>query len=46
MKIITDYSAWIFLHSESQVTGVRSAAQGVIIHPAERVMFTKAWLRR
>jgi len=46
MKIITDDAAWIFLHSESQVTGVRSAAQGVIIHPAERVMFTRAWLRR
>ncbi len=46
MRIITDDAAWLFLHSESQVTGVRSAAQGVIIHPAERVMFTRAWLRR
>ncbi|MGH2403966.1 MAG: glutathione ABC transporter substrate-binding protein [bacterium] len=46
MKIIMDDAAWIFLHSESQVTGIRSVAQGVIVHPAERVMFTRAWLRR
>ncbi|MGQ0569437.1 MAG: glutathione ABC transporter substrate-binding protein [Armatimonadota bacterium] len=46
MRIIMDDAAWLFLHSESQVTGVRNAAQGVIIHPAERVMLTRAWLRR
>jgi len=31
------------------VSGILEAArtaQGVIIHPAERVMFTRAWLRR
>jgi len=46
MKIIVDDAAWIFLHSESQVTGIRAAAQGVVVHPAERVMLTRAWLRR
>jgi peptide/nickel transport system substrate-binding protein len=46
MRIIMDDAAWVFLHSESQVTGVRRTAQGVIVHPAERVMFTRAWLQR
>ncbi len=46
MKIIMDDAAWIFLHSESQVTGIRGTAQGVIVHPGERIIATKAWLRR
>jgi peptide/nickel transport system substrate-binding protein len=46
MKIIVDDAAWIFLHSESQVTAIRGAAQGVIVHPSERIIATKAWLRR
>ncbi|HET8678710.1 MAG TPA: glutathione ABC transporter substrate-binding protein [bacterium] len=46
MKIIMDDAAWIFLHSESQVTGIRNVVQGMVVHPAERVMAHKAWLRR
>jgi glutathione transport system substrate-binding protein len=46
MKIIMDDAAWLFLHSESQVTGIRHAVQGLIVHPAERVVANKAWIRR
>lgn len=46
MRIIMDDAPWLFLHSESQVTGIRHVAQGLVIHPAERVMAHKAWLRR
>ncbi|MDR7418773.1 MAG: glutathione ABC transporter substrate-binding protein [Armatimonadota bacterium] len=46
MKIIMEDAPWLFLHSESQVTGVRGAAQGVVVHPAERIEAHKAWLRR
>jgi ABC-type transport system substrate-binding protein len=46
MRIIMDDAPWLFLHSESQVTAIRSAAQDVIVHPAERVEAHKAWLRR
>jgi ABC-type transport system substrate-binding protein len=46
MRIIMDDAPWLFLHSESQVTGIRGAAQAVVVHPAERVEAHKAWLRR
>lgn len=46
MQTIMDDAPWLFLHSESQVTGVRQEAQGVVVHPAERVMAHRAWLRR
>jgi len=46
MKIIMDDAAWLFLHSESQVTGFRKNVQGLIVHPSERVIATKAWLQR
>ncbi|MDR7532519.1 MAG: glutathione ABC transporter substrate-binding protein [Armatimonadota bacterium] len=46
MKLIMEDAAWIFLHSESQVTGLRAAVQDLVIHPAERVIATRAWLRR
>jgi peptide/nickel transport system substrate-binding protein len=46
MKLIVDDAAWLFLHSESQVTGVRNTVQGLIVHPSERVIANKTWLRR
>ncbi|MDR7521485.1 MAG: glutathione ABC transporter substrate-binding protein [Armatimonadota bacterium] len=46
MRLIMDDAAWLFLHSESQVTGVRNVVADVVVHPAERVMAHKAWLRR
>ncbi len=46
MRIIMEDAPWLFLHSESQVTGIRHAVQGVVVHPAERVAVHKAWLRR
>lgn len=46
MRVIMDDAPWLFLHSESQVTGIRHVAQGVVVHPAERVELFKAWLRR
>lgn len=46
MSTIMDDAPWLFLHSESQVTGIRHVAQGLVVHPAERVMAQRAWLRR
>jgi peptide/nickel transport system substrate-binding protein len=46
MRLIMDDAPWLFLHSESQVTGVRSVVQAMNVHPAERTEFHKAWLRR
>ncbi len=46
MKVIADDAPWIFLHTESQVTGVRNVVQGLVVHPSERVILDKAWLRR
>jgi peptide/nickel transport system substrate-binding protein len=46
MHLIMEDAPWLFLHSESQVTGVRSVVQGMNVHPAERTEFHKAWIRR
>ncbi|MBM3318140.1 MAG: glutathione ABC transporter substrate-binding protein [Candidatus Eisenbacteria bacterium] len=46
MKIIMDDAPWLFLHSESQVTGVRATVQGLIVHPTERMVAHRAWIRR
>lgn len=46
MTIIMDDAPWLFLHSESQVTGIRAEAQEVLVHPTERIVANKAWLRR
>ena len=46
MRLIMDDAPWLFLHSESQVTGVRGVVQGMNVHPAERTEFHKAWIRR
>lgn len=46
MKIVMEDVPWLFLHIESQVTGIRKAVQDLVVHPAERIMASKAWLRR
>jgi peptide/nickel transport system substrate-binding protein len=46
MRLIMEDAPWLFLHSESQVTGIRAEAQGVIVHPTERIVANKAWIRR
>jgi peptide/nickel transport system substrate-binding protein len=46
MTIIMDDAPWLFLHSESQVTGIRAEAQGVLVHPTERIVANRAWIRR
>lgn len=44
MTIIMDDAPWIFLHSESQVTGIRANVKGLFVHPTERVIASKAWI--
>ncbi|MCL0094444.1 ABC transporter substrate-binding protein [Dehalococcoidales bacterium] len=44
MTIIMDDAPWLFLHSESQVTGVRANVKGLVVHPTERVMAHNAWI--
>jgi peptide/nickel transport system substrate-binding protein len=46
MRIIMDDAPWLFLHSESQVTGIRAEVQGLIVHPTERIVAQRAWIRR
>lgn len=46
MRIIMDDAPWLFLHSESQVTGIRAEVQGLIVHPTERMVAQRAWIRR
>ncbi len=43
-KLIWDDAPWLFLHSESQITGIRKVAKGVEVHVTERVIAWKAWL--
>lgn len=45
MGIIMDDAPWLFLHSESQVTAIRAGVEGLVVHPTERVMAHKAWLK-
>ncbi|MDR5682736.1 MAG: glutathione ABC transporter substrate-binding protein [Armatimonadota bacterium] len=46
MEIIWRDAPWLFLHSESQVTGVRREVQDLLVHPTERIVAFHAWLRR
>jgi peptide/nickel transport system substrate-binding protein len=46
MQIIMDDAPWLFLYSESQVTGVRAEVQGLVVHPIGRQMGHRAWIRR
>jgi len=45
MTIINDDAPWIFLHSESQITGIRANAMDIVVHPTERVIAKKAFLK-
>ncbi|MDQ3397465.1 MAG: ABC transporter substrate-binding protein, partial [Deinococcota bacterium] len=45
MQIIWDEAAWLFLHSETQITAVRDEVAGVVIHPTERVLVYNASFR-
>jgi peptide/nickel transport system substrate-binding protein len=42
MTIIMDDAPWIFLHSESQVTGIRANVKNIVVHPTERVIARRA----
>jgi ABC-type transport system substrate-binding protein len=46
MTLIWRDAPWIFLHSESQTTGVRREVQDLVVHPTERILAHTAWLRR
>ena len=38
LQLLFDDAAWLFLHSESQIVGVRTNIDGLIIHPTERYL--------
>jgi ABC-type transport system substrate-binding protein len=42
IRILWEDAPWLYLYSESQVTAVREGVEGVIIHPAERIIATYA----
>jgi peptide/nickel transport system substrate-binding protein len=42
--LLWDDAPWLFLHSESQITGLRRAVKGVSVHVTERVIAWHAWL--
>jgi peptide/nickel transport system substrate-binding protein len=46
MAIIMDEAPWLFLHSESQATGIRANVKDLWVHPTERVMAHTAWIGR
>lgn len=46
MEVIMQDAPWLFLHSESQITGVRREVQGLVVHPTERVLAMNASLSR
>jgi len=46
MELIMQDAPWLFLHSESQITGLRREVQGVLIHPTERVLAMNARIGR
>jgi|GEM_PF-76705 ABC-type transport system substrate-binding protein len=43
-KVIWDDAPWIFLHSESQITGIRKNVKGADVHVTERLILWKTWL--
>ena len=45
MQILWDEAAWLYLHSESQVTAIRNDIEGVIVHPTERILVYEAFFR-
>ena len=46
MEIIMNEAPWLFLHSESQITGLRREVQGLVVHPTERILASTARLSR
>lgn len=45
MQIIWDDAAWLFLHSETQLTAIRNEVQGFVVHPTERYLAHTASFR-
>lgn len=41
-RLIWDDAPWIFLHSELQLTGLRSNIEGFVVHPTERYLAHQA----
>ncbi len=44
MKVIWEDAPWIYLHSESQITGIRKNVKGADVHVTERLILWKTWL--
>lgn len=45
MRIIWEDAAWLFLHSETQLTAIRDEVQGFVVHPTERFLAHRASFR-
>lgn len=43
-KVIWEDAPWIYLHSESQITGIRKNVKGATVHVTERLILWKTWL--
>lgn len=43
-KLIWEDAPWIFLHSESQITGIRKNVKNAEVHVTERLILWKTWL--
>lgn len=41
-RLIWEDAPWIFLHSESMLTGIRKNVEGFVVHPLERYLAHKA----
>jgi ABC-type transport system substrate-binding protein len=46
MELIMQDAPWLFLHSESQITGLRREVSGLLVHPTERVLAMQARFTR
>jgi len=46
MELIMQDAPWLFLHSESQITGLRREVQGLVVHPTERILAMTARVSR
>jgi peptide/nickel transport system substrate-binding protein len=46
MEIVMKDAPWLFLHSESQITGMRREVTGLLVHPTERVLAYNAQMTR
>jgi peptide/nickel transport system substrate-binding protein len=43
-QLIWHDAPWLFLHSESQITGIHNLVKGLQVHVTERVMAWHAWI--